>query len=969
MGHNSSGDSGWGFDLEREVSCALLVLMAARGCLWMSDEEEIVSVWPQVHQDVKTDDIMVCLKNRHTGTVRNLYIQCKSTIRCNRSKSGEFYKAVSRAFCDYTRKDNPGNWLFAIACAPLLRESSTLPDFIHAMHERTWVQVREELRGDRLEPEYKKWYELFLWIAKTCESGSNVSQELVHKFLQHYYVLQPDIQYRFGFEESFILSALLNLGLNSPRSAINVVRGVVADKAKAKAYIERDELLRELNVPVTEKSTNAGAKFQLDLANSLEGYGDGTPRFGTNDQTIVDKISRDASLLEDIFSDVKFAENDNSIKALFLPYNDRRSLYELLRVLARYVISERTRLEASRVGIRLLAYQLRLGNHGIVFDFFAYLLCPEIELDSKGKRWRIDWLKLLFKFDGDVSWKILCSQVVTVRMQPISFLDYPHRPMDIDLLASYQDYALELAEKDVPKIIDLVRRLPLLDPKFFDRILGHIRNSRSLFDKGKADCVCEALLNSWVEVVEWPFFVDDKNERSNAIFQLAEMLLGDKTTSLLIKLYCVYDGSIANLDELRRKYLQKYILDYGADFETIKKLSAQVRHPSSIGATLAKIKSADYDYEFFGEILEESREWTSKDMSQTYAWYRYLHEGGMSWARRIEKICKTKARLARFYSMLPVVPDVWERVETVASKEADVYWKNIKIYLPDPDIAKQCAHVVQELSRCGRTIDALRMWSYLKTRKVNVPYSILVSMLDAFVNGSQSMERLEESIHLIQEALKDLHTNAEKDIKIVSEIEWYFNVLVGKRTIERIDFECGNIRMATDAGFFVDVVRGLSNGKNAPKTIDYSRGTKVLNAWSVFPGINVNLSEEQVGFKQWIKAMMQLTVNDKTLRNKCYKWLGACLAKVQVPVSDISPMSEVWDFVNGEEGRLIRHDFEKALKEYALLPHLFSGKESKVSIKEEYLRLDKEAQSCGYHNIALAYERAYRYLDAVHPLS
>lgn len=969
MGHSSSGDSGWGFDFEREVSCALLVLMAANGCLWLSDEEEIKCVWPQVHKEgMDTDDIRVCLINHQRNTARDLYIQCKSTIKCNMAHDGAFYKAVSRAFSDFAKTDNSVDKVFALACGPLNGRGCILPDFMHAMHVREWDQVSLELAKKHLEPEYEELFSIFCQIAQSCKIDKPVTKAMVHSFLKHYYVFQPDIKFRYGIEESFILSALRHLGATMPEDKINVLRGFVAEKAKARGKVEKSEVMDKLRLfgrqVVIRGHDNVldmvAARHGQNEINTTDGRKENFDRIGEVARPQLNVLQSDYIMLS-----CDKMPNESLLESL----HGGESLYEYLCCLARRIVNIESRQQACRAAVQLLARQRERGNSGIVFDMFSYLLSPLTPLDAEEDRWRVSLVRDLFRINNDIAWEILCAQVVTERMPPLSFLDIRQSSeFDKDLLREYQKYALGHVGGEPSRVMDLVARLPLVDADFFDSIIACV--SSCVLDAAEKDrkAIYGAILDAWTKIVEWPFFSEDRQRRSKTLLTVIKKLFASDYEPLLIAVFGVSDAMPNALNAVRKRLLRRFANEHGDRIEEMLRIANNIRHPNLIGEYLSMIMGTDYDIPLLTVSLQKYKESCVVDVARAYAWGRYKQQGGMRWVNALDIAGWSNNMVAHFYALLPVVPESWHHVESLGSECMDEYWKNVKIYLPPKSVAAECGYVVLQLSECGRTLDSLRMWSFMQCQKVSTPYSMTVAMLEGLVDGTQTVEAMWGEFYRVQAALKNLHASPNIEKNRVARIEWYFNALFAKRTMEYIDASCCSRRMSVDSVFFVNVVRGVSDGVRAPKNVDYSRGEKVLNMWEDFPGMSEDGRACDKDFQLWFNRVVVVTENDEVCKNKCLKWIGMCLAKQDKFGDTIFSIKSIWRLVESAEGCVIRNEFETTLKNKALLPHLLLAGGG-VSLKNSYYQLGRAAKELGYTNVAASYERAYQYLKGMQPLA
>ena len=686
MGHTSTGDSGWGFDFEREVSVAFLVLMMSEGCVWLSDEETIVDVWPQVNNGIETDDIRVRLRNAKTGSLRSLYVQCKSTIGLSESEDTPFGKCVMRAVRDYVRltdERREEDCLFAIACGPLNGNAASLVEFLDSVHTKSVEELREGLSTGAPFTKYRKLINVFLSLARKSDIKCAVTTELLFGFLRHYYVLQPDIKYRGGLEEAFMLSALKNAGAEMPRDKLDVIRSLVAWKAKKSSRIDRAQLISYLRLSGSCSDSQVmpeGCIAQNKLRQKVSSQEPQIARFvmdvpeSNRSCGLQEKLSQSPGIMQDWFVDEGNEHDKELLVELFGGCGKSGCLYQVLREMAKLVEEEKYRLEVCRVALKLLRYQRQKGNFGIVFDFLSFVFAPQTSFDSVDSRWRPQVMRLMFDFDSEMAWLVLLGQIVRERMPPLCFDDkHAFGTPDEGLITVYQELSLEMAAEDTKKLCDVIKRLPLVDGTFLERVLLQVKDS-----DGKE--IVSALLNAWAEIVEWPFFAETRVGRADAILKVARRFLHGDDFPILVRAFDVNgEGSVA-LENLRKELLKGWLAANKHDISAVSMLVEQVRHSDDIGCVLAEIMDDEFDEVLFPAALEDKGQ-SMRCCMRAYAWTRFHRCGGLRWVEELGADRWTSRQRALLYALLPTEPEVWRLAEKDTPGEIGVYWQNVKVYL------------------------------------------------------------------------------------------------------------------------------------------------------------------------------------------------------------------------------------------------------------------------------------------------
>lgn len=969
MGHNSTGDSGWGFDFEREVSVAFLVLMMSNGGVWLSDEEAIFEVWPQVNNGVETDDIRVCLRNVRTGRLRNLYVQCKYTIELSKSGDSPFGKSIIRAFRDYVKwkeEKREEDCLFAIACGPLNDKSASLVEFLDYVHVKGDYELCEEFSEGSPFVECNRWVETFSSLAKKSDVKARVTTELLVDFLRHYYVFQPDIRYRGGLEEAFMLSALKAAGAEAPSDKLATIRSFVANKAKSRSRIRKDELMSLLRLSCSpggagvlsegcferkkSKSNPSLSKSQISLLGPEVSE---TKCFSG----FADRLSKSPSILQDWFVAESNERDKELLAELFDGNGSPGSLYQVLREMAKLVEEEKYRLEVCRVALKLFRYQRERGNFGIVFDFLSFVFAPQTAFDSADSRWRPQVMRIMFDFDDEMAWFVLLGQIVSERMPPLSFDDrHSFGATDEALLSDYQELALIKATENTKRLCDVVRRLPLVDGKFLRRVLQIAKNIADYE-------VVSSLLNAWSEIVEWPFFAETKVDRADAILQVVMDSLRGDDFPIIVRLFDVSREGSMELDDLRKEFLKRYLISNNSAIPALQRLTKEVRHPNDIGCILAEVMGDKFDEVLFPVALEDNDQ-SMRSCVRAYAWTRFRRHEGLQWTKEIGVYKWTSRKRALLYAMLPTEPSVWQEAEKDAAEAISVYWQNVKVYLPDNLDAERFSKVILALTQCGRLADSLMMWSYVKARDPNVKDDVTLEMLEGFLKASRLESGIKELFHKIQMALADIHRGLRKNVKRISEIEMFFISELGERTFERMDTSCCSRRMADDAEFFVDVVRTSKDAKKR-EYLTKAGAEKVLRMWDIFPGVDCDGKVDQNAFCDWFSKVRDITQEDQSLINQCDKWIGEVLWWLPEPQEGMFSLSRIWSIVNDKNGVTIRCALQKRLMDSSLLMHLFNGDRQGEPYLERYSRYAKESFDRGYGNVSLLYRRVQSYLENV----
>ncbi|MBU4312325.1 MAG: hypothetical protein KJ706_06380 [Candidatus Omnitrophica bacterium] len=439
-----------------------------------------------------------------------------------------------------------------------------------------------------------------------------------------------------------------------------------------------------------------------------------------------------------------------------------------------------------------------------------------------------------------------------------------------DQVSGYAELAVNMASLDIPKLAELIDRLPNLPPPAYSNVLKHLSTEVVLvladFDRLP---LWEALTDL---AAKHRKFADAKWAMPMEIITKIEETaakLAPKSSSLIHRRLFSdrdfdlfeekgdYEEQQRNLNLKRQEAIRDIIKE--SQIAGVLDFAQQVASPEKVGHALGCIAWEAVDMLLLPGYLEKEDR-VSKSFIGNFVWGRFWTKS-WPWVDDMIKNAWAVQQKATFLSLLPFTQDTWSRAEKFLDNDEATYWKKANV---NPwGKQEHLLEVVDKLLHYGRPKSALACLNRLVHDKFAFPPDLAARALMDTLIIEENQGALDR--HDILELIKWLQDNPGADPDALFQIEWNYLPL--------LDHEFGGvpktleIRLASDPAFFCEVIgivfrSDKDEHKEQPteKQRNIAQNAyRLFSAWKTVPGTSLNSSFNGKTFTQWVAEGKKLT--------------------------------------------------------------------------------------------------------------
>jgi hypothetical protein len=530
-------------------------------------------------------------------------------------------------------------------------------------------------------------------------------------------------------------------------------------------------------------------------------------------------------------------------------------------------------------------------------------------------------------------------------------------------VSGFAELATKLAATDLPKLTELIDRLPDLPDPAYSQVLDHLGSDAvtSLPESARLP-LWETLIDL---IAKHRKFADAQwampTEVIEKIAGAAAKLAPTSTNLLQRRLFSERDFDLyeenGDFEEQRRKLDQKQqaaireILTAG-NIEDVLNFARQVDSPRKVGLALGSLESPDIDTFLLPAYLEQTEKAISEFVGN-FAWRRYW-EQKLDWVDvQLNKGWDTKQILA-FLVMLPFDPEIWVRAEQWLGSDADSYWKKVSAnpWGLEPKYLFEAADKLISNDQPRAAIDCLYLLAH---KKVAFPAHLALRALMGVLASVAQAGHLDQ--HRLLEVIKWLQENEPDDSEDLFQIEWSTLPLLNRigggepRLLER--------RLATKPDFFCEVIAAVFRSDNDKRTereaTDAEKNVArnayhLLHGWRILPGTTVSGAFDGAQFNEWLAAVKRRTTETGYFKIAMDQ-LGQALAYAPVDPDGLWLHKAVAKALNGKDVPEMRSAFTSGLFNKRGV-HGFSAGKEEQNIAASYRDKANTLAKNGFHRLA-----------------
>jgi len=586
-------------------------------------------------------------------------------------------------------------------------------------------------------------------------------------------------------------------------------------------------------------------------------------------------------------------------------------------------------------------------------------------------------IQTLQKENSEAAWKLLLS-LLPNPLQHSSGSSKPRWRMTIpenwpkevaqkeywDQVTSYADMTVEMAKHDIVRLEKLTEHLDDLPQQSLEKVIEYLSSENIT---GKPESERMALWTGLTELVaKHERFADAKWALSpdliSRIKETTKKLAPQNRLNLYRRLFTDRDMELfeekGNWDaqekklEERRQLAIKEILDNEGS-EAVLRLADMVESPWKVGISFGFIADLKTDSVVLPDLLETG----NKKLVQLTSGFVYSRHAsrGWVWVDGINMTNWSHSQIGQFLSYLPFTVDTWKKAKEILGENEVSYWSKVSV---NPYQAQgELYEAIDKLLEYGRPTAAIQcLYRILhdkkpldKTRAIQVLLSALSS-----TESPYSMDRYD-----IIEIIKSLQDDPDTNPDDLGRIEWaYLPLLDGDRGASPKLLEN---RLASDPGFFCEVIRHVYRSKKEPKSEKkHTEQEKylaqnaycLLHEWRTPPGMQPDGSFSREHLVQWLESTKTACIESGHLE-VALTHVGQVLFHCPPDPDGLWINHAAAEVLNEKDADDIRNGFSTAIFNSRGVHTIDPSGKPEIELSEKYKKQADDIENAGYQRLAV----------------
>lgn len=588
---------------------------------------------------------------------------------------------------------------------------------------------------------------------------------------------------------------------------------------------------------------------------------------------------------------------------------------------------------------------------------------------------RIVAITALLEEQSEVAWQLLLS-ILPTSNQSSTFTRKPMWRMTIpgdwkegvtqrdywEQVNACTDLAINIAEKDIAKLGNLIERMDDLIPPARHRILTRL-GSEEILAIPLADRV-----TLWTELTDLALrhkkFADAEwamsPETVEEISQVANRLMPDTAFYRSQRLFSERDFDLyeekgnyqeqqARLEENRRKAVEEIYSEGGLTY--LLEFTKVIETPWRVGIAFAHIAKQE-DEEKIIPVLLESDNKKLAQFAGGFVWEGYRTRG-WEWVDTVlEESEWPPSQIAQILAYLPFSPDAWERARILLGDDEGQYWAKSRVNPYDAETHEIAIDKLVEYGRANEALILLERYAFDK-RQLNTRQTVktLLASIKSLGDGRAI------NGHAIAEIISSLQENDDLSPEDSFAIEWAFLPLLGPFSGASPKFL--QKKLAQDPSFFCELIRLVFRSKTEAGTDEpaseerkniASNAYRLLSEWKTPPGKNEDNSFDGNAFSEWLKQV-KATCGESGHLEVGLTMVGHALAYAPRDPDGLWLHHAVAKELNAKDVNDMRNGFRIELFNSRGV-HSWTSGEEELALSVHYMAQAEELETHGYHRLA-----------------
>ncbi len=533
-----------------------------------------------------------------------------------------------------------------------------------------------------------------------------------------------------------------------------------------------------------------------------------------------------------------------------------------------------------------------------------------------------------------------------------------------DQVTIYADMIVQMAEHDISQLVEITSHLDDFPQQTLEKVLEHLSNEE-ITSKPENE-----RMPLWIGLTELVSkherFADAKWALSPdfvlQIKETASKLAPQNRLNLYKRLFTERDIDLfeekgnwqeqqKKLEERRQLAIKEIIDNEGS--EAILRFADTVESPWKVGFSIGFIANSKMDSVVLPKLLESDNK-KLVHLASSFVCSRYASRGWV-WVDKLDKTGWRQSQIGRFLSNLPFTEDTWKRaMETLGETEAE-YWSRVSV---NPYQAKGDLYVaIDKLLEYRRPSSAIRCLYRILHENQPLDKSRTFSALLSALSTTEPVDSMDG--YYIIEIIKSLQDDPTTNLDDLARVEWDYLQLLERdhrgaspKTLEN--------RLASNPGFFCEVIRYVYRSKKEPKTekkrsdqerIIATNAYQLLHEWRTPPGIQTNGVFSKERLFEWLKSVEESCEESGHLE-VALTHIGNVLVHCPSDPDGFWINRGAAETLNAKDAEEIRNGFATAIFNSRGVHWVDPSGKPEMELSAKYKKQAEDAENAGYQRLA-----------------
>jgi hypothetical protein len=365
------------------------------------------------------------------------------------------------------------------------------------------------------------------------------------------------------------------------------------------------------------------------------------------------------------------------------------------------------------------------------------------------------------------------------------------------------------------------------------------------------------------------------------------------------------------------------------------------------------------DHELDSEVLPQLLESEDKALSQFAAGFirgRFFPDNNWEWVDSIITSDWSASQIGKFFSFLPFVNEVWERVSRKLEGDESFYWLNANV---NPYIIENIEHyeyAVKQLLKHGRPKLTIPCLATMLQKKQHLNRELTIKALHDAADSDEPYGNM--YIYDVLGLIKALQDTSEPYAEDIVEIEAkHMNILNQDHDKEAYPKHL-ELQLANEPEFYCEIIQYIFKSSKRPEDKEATDEDKIvagnlytlLDGWRTPPGTKADGSFDEDLFEEWLNNVKEICSKTGHL-TIALQIIGQVLIYAPPDPSGLWINETIASALNASDAGEMRKGYYIGKRNSRGMYTLTAGKKEQ-EIANKYRNTAGEVEAHGYHRFA-----------------